>query len=213
MEATYDLPPHVLFNLLADPGQHDTIFDSIESATSKLIEEDGPRKKWLLDYEARWSFWKVSGVCTNKLWMWTDAHQGTVKFELREPGFLRTYSGVWTISPACGMPMAACYRRSGGSFSSDISSRSPSSSLPSTPVPASPVALTAATSARGGAFASDTGRFMGMFGSMESSLRSMYTRAAANDLGEQLCRMWVVQCMQCILLAQQAAQLFTQALV
>lgn len=93
-----DAPHDLMFDLLADPAQHERIFDSIESATSQLVEQNGPIKKWRLDYKARWKFWKLNGVCDNRLWMTTNRDAGTVHFELREPGFLKTYEGMWTIT-------------------------------------------------------------------------------------------------------------------
>ncbi len=40
-------------------------------------------RRWRLDYRARWKFWKVGGVCDNRLWMTTDRERGTVR---RGPG-------------------------------------------------------------------------------------------------------------------------------
>lgn len=37
-----------------------------QAADSELLEESGSRRKWRLDYTARWNFWKVSGVCENR---------------------------------------------------------------------------------------------------------------------------------------------------
>jgi hypothetical protein len=37
-----------------------------QSASAELLEDEGPRRKWRLDYMARWSFWKVSGICENR---------------------------------------------------------------------------------------------------------------------------------------------------
>jgi hypothetical protein len=37
-----------------------------QSADAELLEEEGPRRKWRLDYRAHWHFWKVAGVCENK---------------------------------------------------------------------------------------------------------------------------------------------------
>jgi len=37
-----------------------------QSADVSLISEEGPVRTYRLDYLARWSFWKVSGTCTNK---------------------------------------------------------------------------------------------------------------------------------------------------
>lgn len=102
MDAQYELPPELMFDLLADPRQHAAIFGAIQSADAELLEEEGPRRKWRLDYKATWSFWKVSGVCENRFWLWTDKEAGTVTFKLREPGFLRRYEGTWTIKPAGG---------------------------------------------------------------------------------------------------------------
>ncbi|EFJ51787.1 hypothetical protein VOLCADRAFT_116300 [Volvox carteri f. nagariensis] len=93
-----DAPADVIFDLLADPHQHERIFDAIESASAELVSEEGPVRKWRLDYRARWRFWKVGGVCDNRLWMTTDRELGTVSFVLREPGFLRKYEGTWTIT-------------------------------------------------------------------------------------------------------------------
>ena len=39
---------------------------AVQSADAELLEEDGPKRKWRLDYSARWNFWKVSGVCENR---------------------------------------------------------------------------------------------------------------------------------------------------
>jgi hypothetical protein len=39
---------------------------AVQSADAELVEEEGPRRKWRLDYKATWSFWKVSGVCENR---------------------------------------------------------------------------------------------------------------------------------------------------
>ncbi|GBF96358.1 hypothetical protein Rsub_09429 [Raphidocelis subcapitata] len=107
LQARYRVDPRVVFDLLADPTQHDRIFDAIESADSSLLEEDGPVRRYRLDYRAKWSFWKVSGTCVNKLIMTTDASRGTVAFRLREPGFLRNYEGCWTITgPGGASPCA-----------------------------------------------------------------------------------------------------------
>jgi hypothetical protein len=38
----------------------------LQSASAELLEDEGPRRKWRLDYQARWSFWKVSGICENR---------------------------------------------------------------------------------------------------------------------------------------------------
>jgi hypothetical protein len=38
----------------------------LQSADAELLEEEGPRRKWRLDYRAHWHFWKVAGVCKNK---------------------------------------------------------------------------------------------------------------------------------------------------
>lgn len=38
-------------------------------------------RRWQLDYKARWKFWKVSGVCDNRLIMTTDSNKGTVSPE------------------------------------------------------------------------------------------------------------------------------------
>ncbi|WIA21870.1 hypothetical protein OEZ85_004246 [Tetradesmus obliquus] len=143
LEAHYQLPPHVLFDLLADPSQHERIFDEIVSASAELLEEEGPRRKWRLDYRATWSFWKVGGICENRLWMWTDRDNGTVTFKLREPGFLRRYEGTWTIKPACGTPMSECYAAaapagdaslSPSEYSSSSAGSSPASSRSSSPL-------------------------------------------------------------------------------
>ncbi|KXZ42158.1 hypothetical protein GPECTOR_194g326 [Gonium pectorale] len=108
MRAVVDAPHDVLFNLLADPHQHESIFEAIESAKAELVSEDGPVRRWRLDYRARWKFWKVGGVCDNRLWMTTDSDRGTVSFVLREPGFLRKYEGTWTITgPHGGGPGSA----------------------------------------------------------------------------------------------------------
>ncbi|GFH33175.1 uncharacterized protein HaLaN_32502, partial [Haematococcus lacustris] len=68
-------------------------------ASSTLIFEEGAKRRYTLDYQARWKFWRVTGVCENRLIMETDADEGTVTFKLREPGFLRTYEGTWQIIP------------------------------------------------------------------------------------------------------------------
>lgn len=54
--------------------------------------------------------------------MWTDRDAGTVKFQLREPGFLRRYEGTWTIKPACGTPMSACYAPADAVAAASVSS-------------------------------------------------------------------------------------------
>ncbi|PNH06323.1 hypothetical protein TSOC_007293 [Tetrabaena socialis] len=78
--------------------QQHTVKCHLKSATAELVSEEGPVRRWRLDYRARWKFWKVGGVCDNRLWMTTDREQGTVSFVLREPGFLRRYEGTWTIT-------------------------------------------------------------------------------------------------------------------
>lgn len=100
METEVDMPADLMFTLLADPKEHERIFDAIEGARFKLLQEKGPWRRYELDYLARWKFWKVSGVCENKLFMETDADKGTVNFKLREPGFLKVYEGTWCIVPA-----------------------------------------------------------------------------------------------------------------
>lgn len=117
LEARYQVPPHLLFELLADPTQHDKIFDAILAADAELLEEDGPRRKWRLDYTARWNFWRVSGVCENRLFMWTDSQAGTVTFKLREPGFLKRYEGTWTIKAGCGGSLAEFHSTASASSS------------------------------------------------------------------------------------------------
>ncbi|KAF5836463.1 hypothetical protein DUNSADRAFT_5910 [Dunaliella salina] len=99
MHAEVSAPAHTLFSLLADPFQHAKIFSSIEGSAARLLEQNGPRKKYELDYAAKWKFWKVSGVCQNLLHLETDSEKGTVSFKLREPGFLRVYEGTWSILP------------------------------------------------------------------------------------------------------------------
>lgn len=99
LEAQVDAPCEFVFDMLADPSQHSRIFDSIEAVNdTKLLEDDGPRRKWQMDYKTRWKFWKVGGVCDTLVYMWTDKDQGTVSFKLREPGFLKIYEGKWTIT-------------------------------------------------------------------------------------------------------------------
>lgn len=49
-----------------------------QSANAVLVSEQGPVRRWRLDYRARWKFWKVGGVCENRLWMTTDREAGTV---------------------------------------------------------------------------------------------------------------------------------------
>lgn len=49
-----------------------------QSASAELVSEEGPVRRWRLDYRARWKFWKVGGVCDNRLWMTTDRERGTV---------------------------------------------------------------------------------------------------------------------------------------
>eukprot|EP00775_Hariotina_reticulata_P001057 gene1057-1392_t len=100
LEAHYKLPPNTLFDLLADPFVHDKIFDAI-------------LKKWRLDYRARWNFWRVSGVCENRMFMWTNRETGSITFKLREPGFLKkpaTLSGAAAPAvvdaPAPGLHMS-----------------------------------------------------------------------------------------------------------
>jgi hypothetical protein len=34
--------------------------------------------RYQLDYLAKWSFWRVSGLCTNRMLLLTDADEGTV---------------------------------------------------------------------------------------------------------------------------------------
>ncbi|KAL6764421.1 hypothetical protein V8C86DRAFT_1588562 [Haematococcus lacustris] len=99
MEAEVDVPAVAMFKLLANPQEHERIFESIERASSTLIFEEGAKRRYTLDYQARWKFWRVTGVCENRLIMETDADEGTVTFKLREPGFLRTYEGTWQIIP------------------------------------------------------------------------------------------------------------------
>ncbi|GIL45547.1 hypothetical protein Vafri_2711 [Volvox africanus] len=108
LRSEVDAPADVIFDLLADPHQHERIFESIEAAAAELVSEDGPVRKWRLDYRARWKFWKIGGVCENRLWMTTDRSCGTVSFVLREPGFLRTYEGTWTITGPDGKGPGAC---------------------------------------------------------------------------------------------------------
>ncbi|GLI64130.1 hypothetical protein VaNZ11_007311 [Volvox africanus] len=108
LRSEVDAPADVIFDLLADPHQHECIFESIEAAAAELVSEDGPVRKWRLDYRARWKFWKIGGVCENRLWMTTDRSCGTVSFVLREPGFLRTYEGTWTITGPDGKGPGAC---------------------------------------------------------------------------------------------------------
>eukprot|EP00879_Flechtneria_rotunda_P000595 GHRR01000704.1.p1 GENE.GHRR01000704.1~~GHRR01000704.1.p1 ORF type:complete len:449 (+),score=139.56 GHRR01000704.1:147-1493(+) len=134
LEAHYKFPPHLLFDLLADPHQHEQIFDAIEHASAELLEDNGPRRKWRLDYTARWTFWKVSGLCQNRMWMWTDRDAGTVTFKLREPGFLKKYEGTWRIAAACGTPLSECYDDLAAAPAGAVSS---SSSVVSSP-PSSP---------------------------------------------------------------------------
>ncbi|GIL72141.1 hypothetical protein Vretimale_452 [Volvox reticuliferus] len=98
LRSEVDAPVDVMFDLLADPHQHARIFESIEAATAELVSEDGPVRKWRVDHRSRWKFWKVGGVCENRLWMTCDRSCGTVSFVLREPGFLRTYEATWTIT-------------------------------------------------------------------------------------------------------------------
>jgi hypothetical protein len=150
LEAHYQIPPTVLFDLLADPLQHERIFDEIEAADAELLEDNGAQKKWRLDYSARWSFWKVSGICENRLWMWTDRNAGTVTFKLREPGFLRRYEGTWTIKSACGTPLSACYASADAVAAASLSS-SPNSSRYSSPMSSPP------GSPRGGAVTNGPG--------------------------------------------------------
>ncbi|GFH24750.1 uncharacterized protein HaLaN_22603 [Haematococcus lacustris] len=99
MEAEVDVPAAAMFKLLANPKEHERIFEAIEGASSTLILEEGAKRRYTLDYQARWKFWRVTGVCENRLIMETDADEGTVTFRLREPGFLRTYEGTWQIIP------------------------------------------------------------------------------------------------------------------
>ncbi|KAL6762039.1 hypothetical protein V8C86DRAFT_714844 [Haematococcus lacustris] len=99
MEAEVDVPAAAMFKLLANPQEHERIFEAIEGASSTLISEEGAKRRYTLDYQARWKFWRVTGVCENRLIMETDADEGTVTFRLREPGFLRTYEGTWQIIP------------------------------------------------------------------------------------------------------------------
>ncbi|KAG2429642.1 hypothetical protein HXX76_010871 [Chlamydomonas incerta] len=105
-----DAPCDVVFDLLADPHQHEHIFEAIESANATLVSEEGPVRRWRLDYRARWKFWKVGGVCDNRLWMTTDREAGTVSFVLREPGFLRRYEGTWTITGPSGKGPGGAYK-------------------------------------------------------------------------------------------------------
>lgn len=67
-----------------------------------------------------------------RLWMWTDRNAGTVTFKLREPGFLRRYEGTWTIKPACGTPMSACYAPADAVAAASVTT-SPSSSRYTSP--------------------------------------------------------------------------------
>jgi hypothetical protein len=92
-EVEVDAPHSVVFDLLADPDNHTRIFRSIEGAQATLISESGPCK-------TRWNFWKVNGVCENKVLFHTDSSQGLATFHLREPGFLKVYEGTWSIMPA-----------------------------------------------------------------------------------------------------------------
>lgn len=50
----------------------------LQACDSELLEARGGQSKYRLDYRTRWQFWKVSGVCDNKLHMWTDRDAGTV---------------------------------------------------------------------------------------------------------------------------------------
>ncbi|GLC44213.1 hypothetical protein PLESTB_000753600 [Pleodorina starrii] len=135
-----DAPGDVMFDLLADPHQHERIFDAIESANAELVSEEGAVRKWRLDYRARWSFWKVGGVCDNRLWMTTDREAGTVSFALREPGFLRTYEGTWTITGPDGRgPGAAPHR--------DLAATATSASVAAAPT-TTPATATADSSPR-----------------------------------------------------------------
>ncbi|KAG2429675.1 hypothetical protein HYH02_014013 [Chlamydomonas schloesseri] len=127
-----DAPCDVLFDLLADPHQHERIFEAIESANATLVSESGPVRRWRLDYRARWKFWKVSGVCENRLWMTTDRETGTVSFVLREPGFLRKYEGTWTITGPSGKGPGGAYKAPAAAASTPSASAS-TSGAPSLP--------------------------------------------------------------------------------
>ncbi|GLC44231.1 hypothetical protein PLESTB_000755200 [Pleodorina starrii] len=124
-----DAPGDVMFDLLADPHQHERIFGAIESANAELVSEEGAVRKWRLDYRARWSFWKVGGVCDNRLWMTTDREAGTVSFALREPGFLRTYEGTWTITGPDGRGPGAAPRRDPAATAASASQSAPISAF------------------------------------------------------------------------------------
>lgn len=106
MEAVTSAPADVLFNLLADPTKHVDLFPDVKSVRCRLLEEDGPRRKYEMDTQAQWSFGpaalRIRGQCETKMWLESDSNAGTVTFKLREPGFLEVFECTWRIYPAHG---------------------------------------------------------------------------------------------------------------
>ena len=59
-----------------------SVLSMLQAADAELLEEDGARRKWRLDYTARWNFWKVSGVCENR-WVGELCH-GSIYMAVRD---------------------------------------------------------------------------------------------------------------------------------
>ena len=99
MHAKVDLPPHTVYDILVDPD-NSRYFRTIKGVTYRRVLQDRwGTQKVEVEQAAGWRFLFLSGVFYTRLFVFQNRHQGTIRFKLARPGFMKKFEGEWRVQP------------------------------------------------------------------------------------------------------------------
>jgi hypothetical protein len=101
MVARVPLAPDRLYELLIDPKECMRIFKSLKRVRHRrVLADDGKGNRTVeVDQTGAWRFLIFRGSFTVRMIVEQRASDRTISFRLAKPGFMRQFSGTWTIAP------------------------------------------------------------------------------------------------------------------
>lgn len=101
MVARVPLAPDRLYQLLIDPVECLRIFKSLKRVRHRrVLSDDGKGNRTVeVDQTGAWRFLVFRGSFTVRMIVEQRASDRTICFRLAKPGFMRQFTGTWTIAP------------------------------------------------------------------------------------------------------------------